>query len=62
LIFLNLENLDPLSLEYDKITTYSPYSTRVNGALLSLIFFDKLENKETNFISKDADRFCKKFI
>jgi len=54
-----LENLDPLSLEYDKITTYSPYSTRINGALLSLIFFERLENKETNFISKDAEEFIK---
>jgi hypothetical protein len=54
-----LENLDPLSLEYDKITIYSPYSTRVNGALLSLIFFNKLENTETNFISKDAELFIK---
>ena len=54
-----LENLDPLSLEYDKITIYSPYSTRVNGALLSLIFFDKLENSETNFISQDAENFIK---
>jgi len=52
-----LENLDPLSLEYDKITIYSPYSTRINGALLSLIFFDKLDNRETNFISQDADDF-----
>jgi hypothetical protein len=52
-----LQNLDPLSLEYDKITTFSPYSTRVNGALLSLIFFDKLEKGETNLISKDAEEF-----
>ncbi len=54
-----LENLDPLSLEYDKITLYSPYATRVNGALLSLIFFDKLANNETNFISQDADNYIK---
>jgi len=54
-----LEKLDPLSLEYDKITMYSPYSTRVNGALLSLIFFSRLENKETNFISKSAEDFIK---
>ncbi len=52
-----LERLDPLSLEYDKITLFSPYSTRVNGSLLSLIFFDKLEKKETNFMSKDAENF-----
>jgi len=54
-----LENLHPLSLEYDRITAYSPYSTRINGALLSLIFFEKLENKETNFISKDTEDFVK---
>ncbi len=54
-----LEDLDPLSLEYDKITIYSPYSTRVNGALLSLIFFDKLDNKETNFISQEVENFIK---
>ena len=54
-----LDNIDPLSLEYDKITIYSPYSTRVNGALLSLIFFEKLENNETNFISTDAIDFVK---
>ncbi len=51
-----LEYLDPLSLEYDKITIYSPYSTRVNGALLSSIFFDKLDDKETNFISQGAEK------
>ena len=54
-----LANLDPLSLEYDKSTIYSPYSTRVNGALLPLVFFDKLENKETNFMTKDADIFVR---
>jgi hypothetical protein len=54
-----LETLDPLSLEYDRKTIYSPYSTRINGALLSLIFFDKLENKQTNFISQDAEYFMK---
>jgi len=54
-----LNNLDPLSLKYDKITLYSPYSTRVNGALLSLIFFDKLDKKDTNFISKEAEDFIK---
>ena len=54
-----LQNLHLLSLEYDNILTYNAYSTRINGALLSLMFFDKLDNKETNFISKDADDFIK---
>jgi len=54
---LNLEklkNLDPLSLDYDKISVQRPYYTRVNSALISLLFFSKLENKETNFMSQDA--------
>ena len=58
--FSKLENLDPLSLEYDKITTYSPYSTRVSGALLSLLFFNKLENNEINFMSESSLNFVQK--
>ena len=37
-----LTNIHPLSLEYDKITLYAPYSQRVNGALLSLLFFEAI--------------------
>ncbi len=54
-----LPTLNPLSLAYDKITLFSPYSTRVSGALLSLIFFDKLENNDTVFISSDTTDFLK---
>jgi len=54
-----LEKLDPLSLEYDKITVYAPYSTRVSGALLTLLFFDKLENQDVTFVSKDSVDFVK---
>jgi hypothetical protein len=54
-----LEHLSPLSLEYDKITTYSPYSTRVSGALLSLLFFNKLENGEINLIFEASVDFLK---
>jgi hypothetical protein len=52
-----LEKISPLSIEYDKITIYSPYSTRVNGALLSLIFFERLHCGETNFISQVSEDF-----
>lgn len=52
-----LPTLNPLSLAYDKITLFSPYSTRVSGALLSLIFFDKLENSDTIFLSSDTTDF-----
>ncbi|MFA6759539.1 MAG: hypothetical protein WCR69_00645 [Sulfuricurvum sp.] len=54
-----LSSLNPLSLEYDKITVIKPYSTRVSGALLSLIFFDKLENSDTVFLSSDITEFFK---
>lgn len=52
-----LIDLDPLSLEYDKISVLKPYKTRVNGALLSLLFFEKLDNGEINFMSKDSCDF-----
>lgn len=38
-----LEELHPLSLAYDRLSVYRPYSTRVKGALLALIFFEQLE-------------------
>ncbi len=55
----DLNKLDPLSLGYDKISVYRPYSTRVNGALLVLIFFSHLEEGNTNFMSVDAYEFVK---
>jgi hypothetical protein len=54
-----LKNLDPLSIGYDKISVYKPYYTRVNGALLALLFFSRLEKNSANFMSKDADDFVK---
>lgn len=52
-----LTEIHPLSLEYDKITLYSPYSQRVNGALLSLLFFDTI--LDTNFITKCSNDLIK---
>ncbi|MDO4895442.1 hypothetical protein [Moraxella sp.] len=49
-----LKDLNPLSLEYDKITVFNPYAARVNGALLSLAFFESLDN---GFMSKTTDEF-----
>lgn len=49
-----LSDINPLSLEYDKITVLNPYYTRVNGALLSLGFFDGLQ---TGFIAPQTDDF-----
>jgi hypothetical protein len=52
-----LSHLNPLSLEYDRISVIKPYNTRVSGALLSLLFFDKIEKQEVNFMSENAVNF-----
>ncbi len=52
-----MSTMDPLSLEYDEKSLYSPYATRVNGALLSLVFFERLENGDTNLLSKDTQNY-----
>ncbi|MBZ7970566.1 hypothetical protein H2250_05950 [Campylobacter sp. RM3125] len=49
-----LSKLDPLSLEYDKITIYNPYSTRVNGVLLALTFFNHIDNNQ--FFHNNIDK------
>lgn len=55
----HLCNLNPLSLEYDNVSVKRPYATRVNGALLALLFFSNLEEGKTNFMSKEAHNFVK---
>jgi hypothetical protein len=52
-----LKILHPLSLEYDALSILKPYSTRVNGALLSLLFFEKLSKNETNFMCSSSHDF-----
>lgn len=52
-----LKDINQLSLEYDTISKSRPFYTRVNGALLSLVFFSKLEEKDTSFISQSADEY-----
>lgn len=54
-----LASLDPLSTTYDKISLNTPYTTRVNGALLALLFFSKIENSELNFLSSDSYDFIR---
>lgn len=55
----SLSNHDPLSLTYDRESLLIPYTRRVNSALFSLIFFDKLEQGETNFISQSTEDYLK---
>ena len=59
ILSLRLANLHPLSLEYDRLSLLNPYSTRVNGALLSLIFFENLENGISDFMSSDVEHYLK---
>ncbi|MCK5925579.1 MAG: hypothetical protein KAG10_06785 [Methylococcales bacterium] len=54
LISDSMRKLPPLSLEYDRLSLLNPYSTRVNGALLALVFFENLEVNNTQFISQLA--------
>ena len=50
-------NLDPLSLAYDQISVLKPYTTRVNGALLALLFFKQLDQGETHFMAESSLEF-----
>lgn len=54
-----LKGLNQLSLAYDKVSMQVAYVTRISGALLSLLFFEKIENGETNFISDSTKLFLK---
>ncbi len=57
-----LEGLNQLSLTYDKKSIQVAYSRRVSGALLSLLFFEKLEKNQTNFIAESSQIFIKNLI
>lgn len=52
-----LQKFNQLSLAYDKISIQVAYATRISGALLSLLFFEKLENGNTNFIADSTKIF-----
>jgi len=53
----SLSKINQLSVEYDTFSKAKPYFTRVNGALLSLLFFSKLEDKDPNFISESTEEY-----
>jgi hypothetical protein len=56
------KNFHPLSLKYDTLSKKSPYYTRVNGALIALLFFEKIENKENHFLSKTVEEYILSLI
>ncbi len=57
-----LIGLNQLSLAYDKVSTQVAYATRISGALLSLMFFEKLDKKDSNFISQSSTLFISSLI
>lgn len=57
-----LEGLNQLSLQYDKVSMQVAYTTRINGALLSLLFFQKLEEGNSNFIADSTKSFIEGLV
>jgi hypothetical protein len=57
-----LVGLNQLSLAYDKVSTQVAYSTRISGALLSLMFFERLEKRDINFISESSGQFIESLV
>lgn len=51
-----LSEYDLLSLTYDKQSLLVPYTMRVNGALLSLIFFERIEKRQNNLLSSTSEK------
>lgn len=56
-----LEGLNQLSIKYDKVSTQVAYATRISGALLSLLFFEKLKDS-SNFIAESTSEFVSDLI
>lgn len=52
-----LEGLNQLSLAYDKVSIQVAYATRISGALLSLLFFQKLEQADHHFIASSTQEW-----
>lgn len=53
---------NPLSVAHNNIMLFDPHFTGVSNTLLSLIFFDTLDNKDTVFISSDTTDFLKELF
>ena len=57
-----LKGLHPLSLQYDTISKNKPYYQRISAALLSLLFFSKLEAQDTHFISHHSVEYVENLV
>ncbi len=56
------KGLHPLSIEFDRIGKNSAYYTRVNGALIALLFFNHLEQGNKNFLSAVSEEYISDLI
>lgn len=57
IIEFELQRSHPLSLKYDTLSLKKPYSTRVNWALMSLLFFSSVNEWKTSFLSDISEGF-----
>jgi hypothetical protein len=55
-----LSSIPLLSLEYDNTTLVIPYTKRVHSALLALLFFDRIETQNLNFLTEEPSLLLKK--
>jgi hypothetical protein len=55
-------NVHPLSLKYDDIGIEIPYKRRTKSALLAYLFFEKLYNKNNNFLLNDSQDYVSDLI
>jgi hypothetical protein len=58
----DLKDFHQLSIGYDRITLNIPYTARVSGALIAMIFFDKVESNDLPFISEIAKDYAEDII
>lgn len=56
---VDLSSINQLSIQYDTISKSRPYYTRVHGALLALLFFEKIEKEDTAFIAQSTTEYIK---
>jgi hypothetical protein len=58
----SLSHHHKLSIEYDRLTVNIPYTTRVSGALIAMILFEKIEKGDFPFISEIAKDYTESII
>jgi len=55
-------DIHPLSIKYDDLGIERPYKRRTKSALLCYLFFEKLHNKNNNFLLNDSQNYVLNLI